>query len=81
MNTKLTLRMDEETIDRIKIFAAQKHISISKLAERLFENLLDLEESINNELSPIAKKYKGILSGLEQDYDELKYKELKQKYE
>jgi len=81
MNTKLTLRIDKETKNKIKHFAENHHISISKLTERLFENIIVMEKSINKDLSPVSKKYKGILQNTKLDYDELKYKYLKEKYE
>ena len=81
MNTKLTLRMDDNIINEIKNFTSHHHISISKLTERLFENIINVEKSIDNELSPIAKKYKGILGDSKKNFNDLKYKYLKQKYE
>ena len=81
MNTKLTLRMEEDIIIKIKKFSNDHNISVSKLTERLFEDVLRMEDQINSKLSPIAKKYKGILSDSKEDYDDLKFKSLKEKYE
>ena len=81
MNTKLTLRMDDTIITKIKDFASCHNISISKLTESMFKNILELEDSINNDLSPIAQKYKGILTNTKDSFDDLKYKHLKAKYE
>ena len=41
MNTKLTLRMDDNVILKIKNFSKKHNISISKLAESLFKNIID----------------------------------------
>ncbi|HBE03976.1 MAG: hypothetical protein A2096_09945 [Spirochaetes bacterium GWF1_41_5] len=81
MNTKLTLRLNENVIDQIKIFTSQNNISISRLTEKLFENIILLERSAIKNLTPIAKKYKGILADTKENYDDIKYKILKNKYE
>ena len=63
MNTKLTLRMDEDIITRIKNYASNRHLSLSKLTENLFKEKLESDDKRLKELSPIVRKYRGILKG------------------
>ena len=46
MNSKLTLRLDEKAISKIKLFSEKHHISVSKLTEKLFFDLIEKEEEI-----------------------------------
>ena len=62
MNTKLTLRLDEDVIVRIKNYANKEQQSISKITEKLFRQILESSESNVENLSPIVKKYSGIIS-------------------
>lgn len=63
MNSKLTLRMDNFVIERIKQFSDKHKISISKLTETIFKNIVSYENDLEKNLSPITKKYKGIIDG------------------
>ncbi|MFA7146686.1 MAG: DUF6364 family protein, partial [Candidatus Riflebacteria bacterium] len=40
MDTKLTLRLDKEVIERIKIYASKRQKSLSALTEELYKSLL-----------------------------------------
>ena len=62
MNTKLTLRLDEDVIVRIKNRAGKEKISLSKFTERIFRQILDSTEDNTQHLTPIVKKYKGIFN-------------------
>ena len=62
MNTKLTLRLDEDVIVRIKNYANKERQSVSKITEKLFRQVLESSESNVDNLSPIVKKYRGIIS-------------------
>jgi len=66
MDTKLTLKPDKE----VK--------SLSALTEELYKNSSDDSESEN--LSPIAKKYKGIISNPDFGADAAKFTYLKDKH-
>ncbi|AFG36166.1 DUF6364 family protein [Spirochaeta africana] len=73
MDTKLTLRLDKEVIDRIKIYASSHNQSVSALTEQLYKMYLiqedfPVEENLS---SSIAKKYKGIIKD-SSNMDELK---------
>jgi len=81
MDTKLTLRLDKEIIEKAKFYAQKHNQSLSSLTENLYKNAL-LEESIETdpELSPIAQKYLGILKNKIGDEDEEKLTRLKEKH-
>lgn len=81
MDTKLTLRLEKEIIEQIKIYALRHQLSVSALTEDLYKNILiDKKKDSNNIFSPIAKKYKGILGKTDIDIDKLRFKYLKDKH-
>ena len=61
MNTKLTLRLDEDIIIRIKNYATRHQVSLSKFTENIFRQILDSTDNDAHTLTPIVKKYRGIL--------------------
>ena len=85
MDTKLTLKLNQESILLAKNYVAEKGISLSKLVENFFDSIsLDSEPSSekNQTYSPLVQELAGIIS-LKEDYD---YKSdyenyLKEKYE
>lgn len=81
MNTKLTLRLDKEIIDQIKTYALRNHLSVSALTEDLYKQIL-IKKQTNADgiVSPIARKYKGILRKGESDVDSARYDYLKKKH-
>ncbi len=72
MNTKLTLRLNEDVISRIKIYASNQQQSLSKFTETLFRQILDSSINEKHGLTPIVKKYKGIIkTDIEDERDDL----------
>ena len=65
METKLTLRMDEKIIERVKVYAQAHERSVSGLTEDLYKQLLNEEEFDDGRLSATVRKYRGILKGNE----------------
>jgi len=60
MTTKLTLTMDNNTIERAKQYAKKNKISLSKLVEFYFKSLsTDFENHIES-IPPITKELSGI---------------------
>jgi hypothetical protein len=51
MNTKLTLRLDSDLIEKAKVWSRNNDISLSKAVSNFFENM-DLDEASESELSP-----------------------------
>ncbi|PKL46997.1 MAG: hypothetical protein CVV42_14405 [Candidatus Riflebacteria bacterium HGW-Riflebacteria-2] len=82
MDTKLTLRLDKEIIERIKIYASKQQKSLSALTEELYKSfLMKSTGSSESEIrSPIAKKYKGIINSTDFDEDAQKLSYLRDKH-
>ena len=81
METKLTLRLNKEIIDQIKIYASKKQQSLSSLTENLYKQLLiEREEMLQDIHTPIARKYKGILGDKDIDTESLRIDYLKEKH-
>jgi hypothetical protein len=81
METKLTLKLEKDIIERIKLYAMQHKISLSSLTEKIYKNIIINEYNYSeNELSPITNKYKGILKVIDKTDNDLKYEYLKEKY-
>ncbi len=72
MNTKLTLRMEKEIIEQIKMYAMEHNKSVSSLTETIYKSILIKENEEDAELTPIAKKYKGIIKNDDVDTDIVK---------
>jgi len=67
MDAKLTLKLNQEVIEKVKDYAQMKQSSLSKLVETYFRFLLDQEESTTElEISPSIKELSGIIQ-LEDD--------------
>lgn len=80
MNTKLTLRMEKEIIEQIKMYAMEHDKSVSSLTETLYKSILLKENEEDAELTPIAKKYKGIIRNDVVDTDIVKLSYLLEKH-
>ncbi len=76
MTVKLNLTIDEILVSKIKVYAAQKQTSVSKLVE----NLLKEEIEAGTKDSNISKKFAGILSGKILDEEKIKVDHLISKY-
>ncbi|MBW6469099.1 MAG: antitoxin [Coriobacteriia bacterium] len=61
MNTKLTLRLDEELIDRAKRHSAKSGKSVSKLVSDYF-SLIDADTA-PAEITPRVRSLRGALAG------------------
>lgn len=66
MNTKLTLRLDEEVIERAKTYSREVGKPVSRLVEDFFVVLTAPREP-GRELSPIVRRLRGSLAGAEVD--------------
>ena len=70
MNTKLTLSLEKEVIERAKSYARKTGRSLSELVESYFESLTKNSDS-EEEIDPEIKKIIGIVQ-LPPDFDEKK---------
>lgn len=55
MNTKLTLKMDQEVIDKAKKYAVKQKLSLSRIVESYLQSLSDDEIHTELEISPFVK--------------------------
>jgi len=67
MDTKLTLKLDKEIINRAKDYAESKKISLSKLIESYLQ-LLTKESSSKDKISPLVESLSGVIE-LPKKYD------------
>ena len=82
MNTKLTLKLNEEIIDKAKAYAAGKKISLSKIIENYLSSLTskgDTESGIK--ISPFVKSLRsGVKIPADIDYKDAYSDFLLEKY-
>lgn len=79
MNTKLTLRLDENLIESAKEYSAKTGKSVSRIVADLFEIIKNEKLKKETDLPPIVNSLKGALKGTginEKDYK----KHLEEKY-
>jgi hypothetical protein len=82
MNTKLTLSIEQELIQKAKDYAKQKNLSLSDIIKN-YLTILTQEEKKENliTLTPIVKSLKGSFKmPANMDYKEELSKRLEQKY-
>lgn len=81
MNTKLTLTIEQELIQKAKDYAKQKNRSLSDIIENYLKILTKEEKKESSELSPIVKSLKGSFKmPADFDYKEELKNRLEQKY-
>ena len=80
METKLTLKLDQNVIQSVKIYAAKNNRSLSKLVEDYFRNLITESSNNKKNISPLVQELSGIIN--EKDIEGLNYTDyLESKYE
>ena len=72
MQTKLTLRLEDELINKAKALAQQRGKSLSKLVAEYFNYITSKELGSEDELPPIVKSLSGSLA--DSNVDETDYK-------
>jgi len=60
MDTKLTLKLDQETIEKAKRFARHRNTSLSMLIENYLQLITSQEESTVS-ITPLVKSLSGII--------------------
>ena len=79
METKLTLKLDQNVIHSVKKYAETNNRSLSKLVEDYFRNLIS-ENEPKKSFSPLVEELSGVIS--EKDLKNIDYiAYLEQKYE
>lgn len=82
--TKLTLKLNIDSIANAKAYAAKHKTSLSSLVENFFTTLTSSEDSTTSQFtySPIVQELSGIISAPEDfDYKEDYIKYIEDKYE
>ncbi|MCK6620786.1 MAG: hypothetical protein HUU32_08510 [Calditrichaceae bacterium] len=68
MNTKLTLQINNDVIEKAKSYAKEKHISLSTLVENFLHSLAGDKEKFDMEISPVVQELSGIIE-LPEDFN------------
>lgn len=55
MNTKLTLTIDKEILEKAKAYAAKKQVSLSQLIDAYLKSILDQNANSEIEISPFVR--------------------------
>ncbi len=81
MNTKLTLTIEEEVIEKAKKYAKKHGRSLSELVQNYFRALLTEDTTQALDAAPLTSKLRGSFSAPEDfDYKKELIKSLKKKY-
>ncbi|MBN1463196.1 MAG: hypothetical protein JXQ69_07105 [Paludibacteraceae bacterium] len=77
METKLTLRLNDNVIERAKLYARGHKVSLSKMIESYLDNITkQKEEEKTKNITPLVESLSGVIS-LPSDFD---YKKDYRKY-
>ncbi len=69
METKLTLRLNDNVIERAKVYARNHKISLSKMIESYLDNITaQREEKKENSITPLVESLSGVID-LPADFD------------
>ena len=79
MQTKLTLRLDDELIHKAKLLAEKKGKSLSKIVSEYFAHITTKELSQDSDLPPVVKSLYGSMANAKLDEKDYK-KHLESKY-
>ncbi|MBP7396893.1 DUF6364 family protein [Flavobacterium sp.] len=81
MDTKLTLKLDQEIIEKAKHYASEKKISLSRIVENYLNSLTSDKENNDIQISPFVKSLSsGIEIPADYDYKKDRADYLEQKY-
>jgi hypothetical protein len=79
LDTKLTLKLDEQVIAKAKQYAYKERVSLSFIIETYLDRLTAGIEP--GEVSPLVKSLSGVINAEQLENDKVSYKKhLKQKY-
>lgn len=81
MDTKLTLKLDQEIIEKAKHYASEKKISLSRIVENYLNSLTSDKDNNDIQISPFVKSLSsGIEIPADYDYKKDRADYLEQKY-
>ncbi len=81
MNTKLTLSLDKDIIERAKNYANEHKVSLSFLVENLLLKVISDDKGRSEPTDSIVKTLSGIINLEEVDYQADHRQYLEQKYQ
>lgn len=67
MQTKLTLRLDQELIDVAKKTAADRGVSVSRIVANYFAGLRQVSRRESERLAPLTASLLGVIQGVPPD--------------
>jgi hypothetical protein len=67
MDSKLTVRLDSNVIDRAKSYARNHNVSISRMIESYLDSVTQ-QKSKNIEITPLVKSLSGVIK-VDADHD------------
>ena len=79
MKTKLTVRLDQELINKAKAYAKASGKSVSQMIADYFALLGEPTESSNQKITPVVRSLRGALRGGKVDLDDY-HRHLEDKY-
>lgn len=68
METKLTLRLNENVIKRAKVYARKHKISLSKMIESYLDSVTKQKDEKNTIITPLVESLSGVIN-LPDDFD------------
>lgn len=74
MDTKLTIKLDEQIIEKAKQYAKQRGTSLSKLVENYF-NAISNESLVEEEITPLVKSLTGVIPHISEKDEKEAYTE------
>ena len=81
MDTKLTLKLDQEIIEKAKHYASEKKLSLSRIVENYLNSLTSDKTNNDIQISPFVKSLSsGISIPADYDYKKDRADYLEQKY-
>lgn len=81
MDTKLTLKLDQEVIEKAKLYASDKKLSLSRLIENYLNSLTSDKSNYDLQISPFVKSLSsGVSIPADYDYKKDRADYLEQKY-
>ena len=81
MNSKLTLKLDKQVIERAKLYAERRGTSLSQIVEGFFIGLAATEAPRKAKLPGVVGDLAGVLAGVEIDDPKREYADyLEKKY-
>ena len=75
MDAKLTLKLDNEVIEKAKAYAERRGESLSRLVETYFAGLVSGERTERPQLTGVVAELAGILTGVELEDEKEAYAE------